>query len=83
MIKIENVTYRYKKGNDILKKINLEIQDKETVVIMGKNGSGKSTLLNIITETINTYKKVIIRRNPLVKSDYFDMYITKCKCQNI
>lgn len=41
MIKIENVTYRYKKGNDILKKINLEIQDKETVVIMGKNGSRK------------------------------------------
>ena len=48
-------------------------------IFYGDNGSGKSTLLNIITETINTDKKVIDRRKPLVKSDYFDMYIAKCK----
>lgn len=52
MIKIENVTYRYKKGKDILKKINLNIQDKETVVIMGKNGSGKSTLGKLVSGII-------------------------------
>ena len=49
MIRIENVTYRYKRGKDILNKINLSIQDKETVVIMGKNGSGKSTLGKLIS----------------------------------
>lgn len=49
MIKIENVTYHYKRGKDILKNINLDIQDKETVVIMGKNGSGKSTLGKLIS----------------------------------
>lgn len=49
MIKIENITYRYKKGKDILKNINLEIQDKETVVVMGKNGSGKSTLGKLLS----------------------------------
>lgn len=48
-------------------------------IFYGDNGSGKSTLLNIITETINTDKKVIGRRKPLVKSDYFDMYTAKCK----
>lgn len=48
MIKIENVTYRYKRGKDILKEINLTIKEKETVVIMGKNGSGKSTLGKLI-----------------------------------
>lgn len=52
MISIKNVTYRYKKGKDILKKINLEIQEKETVVIMGKNGSGKSTLGKLISGII-------------------------------
>lgn len=49
MIRIENVTYRYRRGKDILKKVNLVIQEKETVVIMGKNGSGKSTLGKLIS----------------------------------
>lgn len=52
MIKIENVTYRYKSRKDILKKINLEIEDKETVVVMGRNGSGKSTLGKLISGII-------------------------------
>ncbi len=49
MIKIKNVTYGYQKGKDILKDITMDIQDKETVVIMGKNGSGKSTLGKLIS----------------------------------
>lgn len=52
MIKIKNVTYRYKKGQDILKDINIDIKDKETIVIMGKNGSGKSTLGKLISGII-------------------------------
>lgn len=52
MININNVTYRYKKGKDILKEINMIIKDKETVVIMGKNGSGKSTLGKLISGII-------------------------------
>lgn len=52
MINIEKVTYRYKRGKDILKEINLTIGDKETVVIMGKNGSGKSTLGKLISGII-------------------------------
>ena len=35
--------------------------------------------LNIITETINTNNQIIQRKNSLVKSDYFDMYTSKCK----
>lgn len=52
MIKIENVTYHYKKGKDILKDITIDIKDNETVVIMGKNGSGKSTLGKLIAGII-------------------------------
>lgn len=52
MININNVTYRYKKGKDILKQINLKIKDKEAVVIMGKNGSGKSTLGKLVSGII-------------------------------
>ena len=62
-----------------LEKEFFNIEFAPITIFYGDNGSGKSTLLNIITETINTDKKVIDRRKPLVKSDYFDMYIAKCK----
>lgn len=60
MISINEVTYRYKKGQDILKEINLTIQEKETVVIMGKNGSGKSTLGKLISGIIKPKKGKIL-----------------------
>lgn len=62
-----------------LEKEFFNIEFAPITIFYGDSGSGKSTLLNIITETINTDKKVIDRRKPLVKSDYFDMYIAKCK----
>lgn len=35
-------------GKEILKGVNLEIHDNETVAFLGPNGHGKSTLLNVI-----------------------------------
>lgn len=61
-----------------LEKEFFNIEFNPITIFYGDNGSGKSTLLNIITETINKDKKVISRRKPLVKSDYFDMYTAKC-----
>ena len=60
MIKINNVTYGYKKGKDLLKDITIDIKDKETVVIMGKNGSGKSTLGKLISGIIKPKKGKIL-----------------------
>lgn len=48
MIKIENLNYKYKSGENVLENINLEIQEGEIISIIGKNGSGKSTLLSLI-----------------------------------
>lgn len=41
MIKLENVSFKYKNSDAILKNINLEIQEGEFVTIIGKNGSRK------------------------------------------
>lgn len=41
MIKLDNVNFRYKSGKDILKNINLEINEGEFISIIGKNGSRK------------------------------------------
>lgn len=70
MISIKDVTYRYKKGKDILKNINLEIQDKETIVIMGKNGSGKSTLGKLLSGIIKPKDgKILIDELDITKKE--------------
>lgn len=51
MIKIKNLSKCYSIGNtkiDVLKNINLEVNQGEMIAIMGRSGSGKSTLLNIL-----------------------------------
>lgn len=49
MIEIENLTYKYKNGKEVLQDINLKIREGEVVSIIGKNGSGKSTLAKLIS----------------------------------
>ena len=46
-IKTENINVTLEKNN-ILKGINIEVDNKEFVGIIGPNGSGKSTLLSLL-----------------------------------
>ena len=39
MIKLENVHFKYKNEKEVLKNINIEINDGEFISIIGKNGS--------------------------------------------
>lgn len=48
MIKIENLNFKYKREENILKNINLDIKEGECIAIVGKNGSGKSTFAKLI-----------------------------------
>jgi putative ABC transport system ATP-binding protein len=56
MITLKNISKTFGKGSPNELKIfdgfNLEIPEKDFVVIVGSNGSGKSTLLNLIAGTI-------------------------------
>ncbi|MEW5758484.1 MAG: ABC transporter ATP-binding protein [Candidatus Omnitrophota bacterium] len=62
MIKIENISKKF--GNHIvLDKLNLEIKDGETLVIIGRSGCGKSVLLKHIVGLLipdNLDAKVIV-----------------------
>jgi polar amino acid transport system ATP-binding protein len=55
MIKVENLKKSFGE-NEVLKKINLEVEKQEVVVVIGPSGSGKSTLLRCINllETITS-----------------------------
>lgn len=56
MIKIENLSFKYKEENYILQDINLEINQGECISIVGKNGSGKSTLSKLIAGILKPTK---------------------------
>ena len=64
-IKTENVNVVLE-DNNILKDINIEVDNKEVVGIIGPNGSGKSTLLKCIY-------RVLKPSNGIVKFDYADI----------
>lgn len=68
MIKIKNLCKSYGQGQskiDVLKNIDLEIEDGKIICILGPSGSGKSTLLNIIggIETIDSGQVIISGEN--------------------
>ena len=51
LIELRDVAKHYKKGSETVKAIdgiNLKVQEKGMVAIVGPSGSGKSTLLHII-----------------------------------
>jgi multiple sugar transport system ATP-binding protein len=47
-LSIENVRKRYPNGADVLKGVDIDIDDGEFLILVGGSGCGKSTLLNMI-----------------------------------
>lgn len=47
MISVENVSFSYPGGPEVLHNLNLRINDGEFVAIMGENGAGKTTLVKM------------------------------------
>lgn len=58
ILKIENVSFAYRKNKMVLKEVNFEFEKGMTYSITGKSGSGKTTLLSLISglETVQKGK---------------------------
>ncbi len=52
-ISFKKVNFAYKKDNQVLKNINLEIKKGEVTAFVGASGAGKSTMLALILKFIN------------------------------
>lgn len=75
MIKIEDLSFKYKESNYIFQNINLDIKNGECIAIVGKNGAGKSTLAKLLAGLIKPTKGNITvdEINTKEKSKYIDL----------
>ena len=55
VIDIENVTFAYENGKNVLDNISLSIKKGEKDAILGRSGVGKSTLVKLLTGTYTDY----------------------------
>ena len=68
-IELKNVSYIVDdKEEPILKDINLDIKNKDTVIINGKSGSGKTSLLKLIAGVIEPTKGSVFINNANLSS---------------
>ena len=61
LIKITNLSFNYPSKKNVLKNINLTVEEGKFTCIVGENGSGKSTLLKCILGLNNGYSGTIIK----------------------
>ena len=47
-IRVENVSFAYDRGLDVLRDVSLDVQPGETIAIVGPSGGGKTTLCQLI-----------------------------------
>ncbi|MBR4458157.1 MAG: ABC transporter ATP-binding protein [Clostridia bacterium] len=47
-IRFEDVSFRYKDGEQVLEHFNLSVRAGETIALVGETGSGKSTIVNLV-----------------------------------
>lgn len=76
-IEIRNLSFKYSDSNNYtLKDINLVINPKEKVAIVGHNGAGKTTLIKIISKIYQDYEGEIlvngIPLNEITKESYYN-----------
>lgn len=47
-IRFENVSFKYKDGEEVLRDFSLHVKAGETIALVGPTGAGKSTIVNLI-----------------------------------
>lgn len=73
-ISLKDVSFRYEKGNFVLKNINITVTQGEKVGIVGANGVGKSTLLRLLVGLERGYEGSIqVVGKEVVKENLVDI----------
>lgn len=81
MITAKNIKKKYN-DQEVLRGIDLKIDENEFVVILGASGSGKSTLLNILSGLEKSDLGEVVYDNESI-SDYSEKQLTKFRKEKI
>ena len=73
-IKFEDVYFSYKDDFHVLRDLNLEIKENQTVAFVGHTGSGKSTIMNLIVKFYSATKGNILINGRNI-NDYSKEYL--------
>jgi len=76
VVELKNITAGYKSSNPIIIDVNLEIDEREFLGIIGPNGGGKTTLLKVITGLLQPSKgEILIGGSKLPNQNYRIGYV--------
>ena len=73
-IKFEDVYFSYKDDFYVLRDLNLEIKENQTVAFVGHTGSGKSTIMNLIVKFYSATKGNVLINDRNI-NDYSKEYL--------
>ena len=73
-IKFEDVYFSYKDDFYVLRDLNLEIKENQTVAFVGHTGSGKSTIMNLIVKFYSATKGNVLINGSNI-NDYSKEYL--------
>jgi putative ABC transport system ATP-binding protein len=72
ILKLENVSYSYKKNEMVLKDLNISFEKGKMYGVVGKSGSGKTTLLSLLSGLTKPKQgKILYKGSDLKKIDRY------------
>ena len=73
ILKLENISYEYTKGTEVLHNISYEFEKGKTYAIVGKTGAGKTTLLSLLSGiTSPTKGEILFEGQDIKKIDRYE-----------
>lgn len=76
-LEFKNVFFSYDNAKNILENVNIKIERKEKIAIVGENGAGKTTLINLVLRLYDATKGDILVNGENIKSYTLDSYRDK------